>query len=54
MGDRKKLKVYYDGPTNKELDDSLIALMEKYGYKFYALGTNHMTQVRDLAFDLKG
>ena len=48
------LKIVYEGKLNTKLDEALKKCIEKFGYKWYAQGTNLMSGVRDIAFEKKG
>ena len=48
---KKVIKVTYQGPIDKELDDKIIKGLESVGLKWYAQGTDVKTQIRDIAFD---
>jgi len=50
MGTPYKLRVVYIGRLNEDMDDSMVALAEKYGYELLTTGYNPKTHERQLNF----
>lgn len=48
-----KLRVSYIGRLNEDMDGSIIALAEKYGYELVMTGYDMKTRERELNFNLK-
>lgn len=48
----KQLRVIYDG-FNPKLDDKIIALFKKEGFKFWASGFDFVDKKRDICFEKK-
>jgi hypothetical protein len=48
---KKELKVVYDSPLDRELDDRIEDALKSLGWRRYASGVNFLTNERDLAFD---
>ena len=46
-----KLRVAYVGRLNEDMDDSIIALVEKYGYGLSTTGYDPKTHERQLNFE---
>jgi hypothetical protein len=47
------ISITYQGPINSELDEVILEMAEKNGFKFWAAGTDLETGIRDLAFDFE-
>jgi len=47
-----KIKITYQGPLDIELDEKIQNLMESIGAKWYAQGTDLITGIRDICFDI--
>lgn len=45
-----KLRIYYDGPIDPDMDAKIQEIAETCGWTWYAQGTNLITGRRDLAF----
>ena len=48
----RSLKVVYDGPLDRELDERIEEAVNPLGWKRWASGFNRLDGKRDLAFDL--
>jgi putative lipoic acid-binding regulatory protein len=46
-----KLRVTYIGRLNKDMDDSIIALVEEHGYELSTTGYHMKTHERQLNFE---
>ena len=47
---KKELRVIYDSPLDRELDDRIEDALRSLGWRRYASGVNFLTDKRDLAF----
>lgn len=48
-----KLRISYNGKFNDDMEDSTIAVAEKYGYELVTTGYDTKTEERELNFELK-
>ena len=50
---KKRIKVVYDGPFDKEVDKAIMDCMEGIGAEWYAQGYDFTKNERDICFDLE-
>lgn len=54
MASPYKLRISYQGKFNDDMENSIIALQEKYGYELVTTGWDARTQDRELNFERDG
>ena len=50
---QNEIRIFYrfDSKVDEKLDLHIINSLEKYGYKYWALGSNFINNVRELVFE---